>query len=882
MSISGGTKFGPYEILEPLGAGGMGEVYKARDTRLDRTVAIKVLPAQFAAHPEARQRLEREARAVSSLNHPNICALYDVGQQGETDYLVLEYLEGETLAARLKKGPLPLDAALRYAIEITGALARAHRTGVVHRDLKPGNVMLTRSGAKLLDFGLAKVKEAAKASDGEATAALTRDLTSPGTILGTFQYMAPEQLEGKDADPRSDIFSFGAVLYEMLTGRKAFEAKSQASLIAAILTTQPPAISELQSLAPAALDRVVRACLAKDPDERWQSAGDLARELKWIAEAEPQPEARPSTRRSVVPWIVAAAALLTAATVSLLHFREPAPQAQSFLFTIPTQAKLSSHLALSPDGTKLAFVGQNAEGKLVLWMRPLDRVEARQLPGTENADFPFWSPDSRQIAFFDPYYQGHLKKVDAGGGQPQIICDTPGGAGGDWAADGTIIFASDKDSAIYRVNSNGGTPVRITDPGAAGRHAYPSFLPDGRHFVFIDRLNHWQTEWQHARSVMVGSLDSHETKPLLEGHFNALFSQAANASRNVPGHLLFIRNGALMAQGMDPGSLQFRGEAVRVADNVATDIIFNFADFSASKTGVLALNTAVYQHELVWLDRGGRQLTPGIPVTKYAHPTLSASGRLAIFEQPDAKVLAQRLWKVDVDRGEVTLFDDEGLLPVFFPDGSAVAFACHVGNKLAFCRKPAGGAGQKETLWDSGPDKSPIDFSHDGRFLSFIDQTRGRELWILPMTGARQPYRFYQSQYLDRHGVFSADGKWIAYTSNETGQYNVYVQPFPATGEKWKVSGTGGAQPRWRGDSREVFYRTVDGKMMAVDIKTAGGFVAGAPHMLFQSSADPLYPNLGIPYAVTSDGQRFLVNVAADESRSPAITIITNWTAGLK
>jgi serine/threonine protein kinase/Tol biopolymer transport system component len=883
MTVNRGTKLGPYEIQDPLGAGGMGEVYKARDTRLDRTVAIKVLPAKVAANAEARQRLEREARAVSSLNHPHICTLYDIGQQDGLDYLVLEYLEGETLSSRLKQGSLPVETALRYAVEIAGALDRAHRQGVVHRDLKPGNIMLTRSGAKLLDFGLAKIKESAKGGGADATAALTRDLTSPGAILGTFQYMSPEQLEGKEADGRSDIFAFGAVLFEMLTGRKTFAGNSQASLIASILSAQPPPVSSVQALSPHALDRVVRTCLAKDPDERWQSAGDLARELEWIATKEPTTvPARAGSPVVRIAAIVAAVAVLAALAVSWLHFRERAPEQRSFRFTVPTQAKLAKALALSPDGAKLAFVGQNAEGKSMLWVRPLDKLDARPLPGTENAEWPFWSPDSRQIAFFDKYYQGHIKKIDAAGGQAQTICETPGGEGGDWGEDGTIIFSSFKDFAIYRVSAAGGTPVRITDPAATGGNDfYPSFLPDGKHFLYFRGSKFVPFKQRGPQSLMLGSIGSPEAKPVLETNYRALYAPASNLG-NAPGRLLFIRDGVLMAQEMDPASLQSRGEAVRVADALATDVEFGFADFAVSKNGVLALNTAEYQHELVWLDRAGKQLAPGIPVTEYAHPTLSPNGKQAIFEQPDVKSGHSRLWKLDVDRNEATLFEDEGGLPVFFPDGSAVAFRCNAADKTAFCRKAAGGAGSTEVLWESGNGKTPVDFSRDGRLLSYIDQTKGRQLWILPLTGDRKPFQFYKSEYLQRPGVFSPDGKWIAYTSNETGEYNVYVQPFPATADKWKVSAQGGAQPRWRGDGRELFYRTEDGKMMAVTVKTAGGFEAAAPHMLFQSSTDPLYPNLGIAYAVTADGQRFLVNTAMDESRVSPITIITNWTAGWK
>jgi eukaryotic-like serine/threonine-protein kinase len=879
VSLNRGAKLGPYEILDALGAGGMGEVYKARDTRLERLVAIKVLPAKLSAHPEARQRFEREARAVSSLNHPHICALYDIGRQDGIDYLVLEFIEGETLSSRLKQGALPVDTVLRYAIEIAQALDRAHRAGVIHRDLKPGNIMLTKSGIKLLDFGLAKVKEVASSKEADATAALTRDLTHPGAILGTFQYMSPEQLESKDADARSDLFAFGAVLYEMLTGRKAFDGKSQASLIASILTSDPPSVSGVQSgisrVSPTALDGVVRACLAKDPDERWQSAGDLARALKWIAEAEPLAAAgrAAASRNSLVAWAVAAIAALAGLSIAWLHFREQPAEARSIRFTIPTSARLPFQVRISPDGSKVAFVGQNAEGKAVLWLRSLDKLQPQPLPGTEGADQPFWSPDSRQVAFYDLY--DHLKRIDVASGQSHFICDAHTDLGGDWNTDGTILFSPAPVSGIYRVSASGGVPVQVTkpDPSKQLSHAYPSFLPDGKHFVYLERpriLGPGSTS-----TLLVGSLDSKEVKPLFAATFNGVFSAKP------PGHLLFVRDGALMAQEMDPKSLALRGEPVRIQDSLALDVPHTVADFSVSKDGVLALNSAVNQHELVWMDRAGNRLGEGIPVTKFAHPSLSPDNKEALFDTPDAKTMLTEIMKLDVQRGETSLFDSNASLPAYFPDGSAVIQTCTIENKPALCRKVTGGAGRAELFWDSGSGKSPVEISPDGRFLSFIDQTRGRELWILPMTGERRPYHFYASGHLERHGTFSPDGKWIAYTCDETGTYEVYVQPFPATGAKYKVSMQGGAQPRWRGDGKELFYRTEDGKMMAVPVKTAGGFESGVPKMLFKASADPLYPSLAIPYAVTKDGHRFLMNVARDETRASPVTVITNWTTVL-
>jgi serine/threonine protein kinase len=869
MSLTSGTRLGPYEILGQLGAGGMGEVYKARDLRLNRTVAIKVLPVDLAAHPERRQRLEREALAVSSLNHPHICALYDIGRQDGVDFLVLEYLEGETLAARLRKGPMPHPLALRCAIEIAGALHQAHRRGIVHRDLKPANVMLTASGIKLLDFGLAKQPAAGlRGDDGSAT--LAAELTSPGTILGTLPYMAPEQLEGKETDARTDIFAFGAVLYEMITGQQAFRGASQANLISAIITSNPP------PLAPPALDRVVRTCLAKDPDERWQSAADLARELQWLTESGPRAETAPP-RKPVVWMATTASAVLTLLAVSWLHFSERPPEPRSLRFTIPTEAGLPSRVSISPDGMRVAFTGQNAQGTIVLWVRSLDQPNAQWIPGTDGAAYPFWAPDSRQIAFFAVRA---LKKVDLAGGQPHIICDgLKGELGGDWGRDGSIIFSQDGNArgGIYRVSSNGGVPVQLTSPDNPDvGHAYPILLPDGRHFLYLKR----GYMYREAKSfAVVASLDSKQEFSLLEVNSNAVYSPASNTSSP---HLLFVRNGALMAQELDPANFRLRGEPSRIVDTVATDGVYHFSDMSASETGTLAFNSAAYLHELVWFDRSGNRLGAGTPAEKYAHPRLTSDSKQALFERIDPGGTDFSLWKLNVERGEVSLLQ-KGVAggPVPFPEGRSVVFRCMIGGRPKICRTSTGGAGRPEVFRDAGELAYPVDISPDSRFMSYSIPAPP-QIWIQPLTGDRPPFRLDPNESYQRHGTFAPNGRWIAYTSNETGDMEVYVQPFPATGEKWKVSSNGGAQPTWRRDCAELFYRTVDGRMMAVALKTAPKFEAGAPRMLFRSSADPLYPNLGFSYAVTADGQRFLVNTAMDVSRASPITVITNWQNLLK
>ncbi len=566
--------------------------------------------------------------------------------------------------------------------------------------------------------------------------------------------------------------------------------------------------------------------------------------------------ARAAPRGDRIGWIVAAAAIFVAVWLAWIHFREPMAETQSIQFTIPTEARIPSQVRISPDGTRLAFVGQNAEGKIVLWVGPLDGLRAQALAGTEGARYPFWSPDSRQIGYFV---------------WPQKLMRS---------RDGTILFSpsANEGTGIYRVNASGGTPVEVTNPGKSAKvtYAFPVLLPDGRHFLYLVRPNSSKGPSGEG-GIFAGSLDFKETKRLVA---TAYSSTLLPRSKTVPPYLLFVHDGALMGQEMNLAGPELRGEPFRILDTIATDAVYNFADFSVSENGILAHNSAVHQHELVWLDRTGKRLGSGTPVDRYAHPTLAAGARYAIFERMDPKDARPVLWRLDADRGEVSLFASSGGIPVFMRDGNTVAFSCALEGENGICRKSAGGASSEELMWESNSPKYAMDFSPDGRFMSY---TAGGSagLWILPLEGERRPYLFYPSASLLFHGRFSPDGKWIAYTSAETGDFEVYVQPFPATGEKWAVSAHGGGEPRWSQDMKEMFYRTMDGKMMAVPLKTTPRFEAGEPRMLFQSSADPLFPNLGIPYAVTADGQRFLVNAAIDESRTPPITVITNWTAEL-
>lgn len=880
MPLSTGTRLGPYEITTPAGAGGMAEVYRAVDTRLDRVVAIKVLPAHIANHDGLRQRLEREARAISSLNHPHISTLFDVGHQDGIDFLVMEFLEGETLAQRLTKGPLQFDQALRHAIEIAAALDRAHRQGIVHRDLKPANIMLTKAGAKLLDFGLAKYTAITPAL-GENTQTLA--LTSEGTILGTFQYMAPEQLEGKEADARADIFAFGAVLYEMVTGLKAFEGKSQASLIAAILTSQPPPISGMQALSPSALDRVVAACLTKDPEDRWRDAGDLKRELEWVGDSAETASTVKREGNYRVPWIactVAATAVAATLALAVVHFRETPAELPSLRFTVPSEARIPSHIAISPDGARVAYTGQNAEGRTLLWVRSLNGTASQVLTGTDDAKHPFWSPDSRFIAFFT---RTGLKKIEAAGGPPEVICDveTTGLPAGDWNREGTIIFSLSSFRGLYRVPAAGGTPAILIKPEGVTGYTNPHFFPDGRHFIFFRRTAPTSKIVDTSGGgIYVGSLDSNESKRLLATPIGGTIAQNSRASGGLT-FLLFLRNGALLAQQIDLEAIQLRGKPTLIANGVYIDTFFNFADFSASSNGILALNTAGQQHQLVLLDRGGKQLGSGTPVSSIAHPSLAPDGNTVVYNEPDPQNGVAEVWKLDLGRNTKSLvtFDSGSDFPVFSADGASIAFLSSKSGKYVVTRQSSEGGSNPETLLDSPPLKPVTGLSPDDKFLAFTENYR---LWILPLIGDRRPYRFYAVECYQQHGQFSPDGKWIAYSSNETGDFEVYVQPFPATGAKFQISTHGGAQPRWRGDGKEMYYRSRDGKVMAVSVSLGAKLEVGLPHMLFQVRPDPLYPSLGSSYDVTRDGQRFIVNTSFENDRGSPISVIVNWPAALK
>ena len=882
MTLQNGARLGPYEILSPLGAGGMGEVYRAKDTRLGRDVALKVLPEHMSSLPELRQRLEREAQTISQLSHPHICTLHDVGHQDGIDYLVMEYLEGETLADRLGKGPLPVEQALKFGIEIASALDVAHRNGIIHRDLKPGNVMLTRSGVKLLDFGLAKLQAAGAPGSPSVTSLPTafqesQPLTTRGTVLGTFQYMAPEQLEGKEADARSDIFGFGCVLYEMVTGTKAFSGKSQASLIGSIMTSEPPPASTVRPMTPPALDRIIRGCLAKDPEERWHTAHDVMLQLQWIAEGGsqagvPAPVVARRKNREKLAWGAAAAATLAAAALAVGFMRrEPTPP-RMLRFEIPTPPDVTAVDAprISPDGKLLAFNATDTSGKTRIWIRPLNALQAQPLAGTEGTTRPFWSPDSRFLGFFA---EGKLKKIDVSGGPPQKICDAATGADGTWSPEGVILYDGTGADPIYRVSASGGTPTVAVKHDASRKETqigWPEFLPDGRHYLYMA-----SGQKPEDSAYRIGVLDSTESQPL--GPAQTLVTYAP------PGYLLFARDRTLVAQPFDLKARKTKGEPSPLAEQIGTDAV-GLARFSVSRDGVLAYRTGESGSRLIWFDRAGKELGVEGDPGEIANPSLSRSGDRLAFSIVDARAGTSDIWVRDLARGVTSRFTfgpGDEITPLWSPDGSRVVFSSDRDGNFDLFEKAGSGSGEEKPLVEDGVFKFATAWSRDGRYLVYSrqDPKTGWDIWVLPTFGDRKPIAVVQSAFADLNGSISPDGRYIVYQSNESGRVEIYVQSFPGPGGKWQVSAAGGSDSSWRSDGREVFYRAPDQKIMAVEIGSGSDFQAGIPRPLFSGQIQS--GTRRNKYVATADGQRFLLAAPMGRESMTPTTIVVNWSAEL-
>ena len=897
MPIALGTRFGPYEIISAAGAGGMGEVYRAKDTRLDRLVALKVLPPELAHNPEKRQRFEREARSISTLSHPHICTLHDIGQQDGVDYLVLEYLEGETLEKKLEKGSMPAPEVLKYAIELADALDKAHQQGIIHRDIKPGNIMVTKSGVKLMDFGLAKLKsDPVPVADALTEMTADKKLTAEGTILGTFQYMAPEQLEGKEADARTDIFAFGAVVHEMTTGRPAFSGKTKASLIAAILSSDPKPITELAPMSPPALDHVVKTCLAKDPDDRWQTARDMKLQLKWIAAAGlqsglPAPVVVHRKWSESFAWAVAAVALLVAMSFAIGHFLTAPTEVSSIRSSILPPEKSAFYfmggsggpVTVSPDGRRLSFVATNADGKNLLWVRSLDALAALPLPGTEGAVFPFWSPDSRFIGFFS---DGKLKKIDAAGGSVQVLSEAPLGRGGTMNADGVILFTPDVRAPIYRVSATGGpgTPVTEFETDPLGTtHRWPYFLPDGRHFLYLVLRPGGGSK---TDGIYIASLDRKMNKFLLGATSNVVYAL---------GYLLFSRGNTLMAQPFDATHLELSGGAFPVAEQVQYDSLLWRGVFSVSQNGILAYQGGGIEQvgtQLLWLDRAGKQIEPIGEPAFYFTNSLSPDGQKLAVQVTDLQRKNSDIWVYELLGGTRNRFTFDSSLdaydsnPVWSPDGSRIVFASNRKGHFDLYQIASSGGAKEGVLLQSNDDKLPTSWSPDGRFIAYDSRDPKREtkgdIWILPLLGDRKPFPFLSTNFEKDSAQFSPDGRWIAYSSDESGKFEIYVAPFPGPGGKWQISTNGGFFPVWRRDGTELFYVALDNTtFMAAEIKMKGStFEVHTVRPLFQRQVRTLGGN---PYDVSGDGLRFLVNSIPRAEQNPApITLVTDWTAGLR
>ncbi len=892
-----GTQLGPYEITAPLGAGGMGEVYRARDSSLGRDVAIKVLPVAYSENTDRLRRFQQEAQAAGALNHPNILVIHHVGTHDGAPYIVSELLEGETLRERLHGGALPQRKAIDYGLQVAHGLAAAHEKGIVHRDLKPENIFITNDGrVKILDFGLAKLTGAGDTDQSQTDIPTRRVDTDPGIIMGTVGYMSPEQLRGHRADHRSDIFSFGAILYEMLSGKRAFHGESTADTMSAILRQDPPELSETNQNVNPALERVVQHCLEKNPEERFHSASDLAFAIQALSGSAAMSGqtvamaaqlARPRLDK-YFPWIVAGVFALTSIILlpfAISSFKRAPTHANVIRSAIlpPENANFTAlnQFAVSPDGLRFAFVARRAGGETVLWVRPLDALTAQPLAGTDGISSfspPFWSPDSRFIGFFA---QGKLKKIDAAGGPPQTLCDAPNGRGGTWNRDGTIVFAPNNLGPVHRVSAAGGASTAVTKLEESHRqttHRWPYFLPDGHHFIY--RIGATSSAARNENNgVYLSSLESQEQRLILRTDTSAAY---------VAGHLVFAREGTLMAQPFDEKSFQLTGDAFPIAERVQFDLGSVRAIFSISENGVLAFQSGFARGnaQLTWFDRSGKQTGQVGERDFYGQPRLSLDGQKLALVILDPQAGGTDIWLYELARNVPTRFTFDPAFetwPLWSPDGSQIVFTSNRKGQYDIYEKPSSGAGSEEVLFESNENKATTSWSADGRFIAFVNtDTKAntkQDLWILPLFGDRKPFPFLQTQFDEFNAQFSPDGRWIAYVSDESGNNQVYIAPFPGPGGKWQVSRSGGTEPRWRGDGRELFFLAPDNKLVAVDVNAKEA-------ILEIGNAQPLFEvhpatSPGTHYDVTRDGKRFMVSSAGEGSSAP-ITLVVNWTADLK
>ena len=896
MTLNAGSKLGPYEVVGAAGAGGMGEVYRARDTRLERTVAIKVLPSHLSSNPDLKQRFEREAKAISSLQHPHICTLYDVGSQDGVDFLVMEYLEGETLAERIRRGPLALPELTRIGAEITEALDRAHRAGIVHRDLKPANVMLTNAGAKLMDFGLAKPLAMAAGvgthpSNISGAPMLSAAMTSPnpqaspltvaGTVVGTVQYMSPEQIEGKEADARSDIFAMGTVLYEMATGKRAFEGKSQLTVASAILEKEPEPLHLARPASPATLEHVIARCMAKNPDERWQTARDVGTELKWAATSKDMASVatRPSSLKSRL--MVAAAAVGTAIVLITGYWMMPKPAGLNLhvAVNLPAGFRLdttNNSIALSPDGTRLAFTAVGTDGLQRLWVRALNGQEPQALTGTDGATYPFWSPDGQSLGFFAKH---KLKTIEIATGAVRALSDAPNGRGASWSSKGTIVFSPDYQTPLFAVPVSGGTPAQLTTLKLAGEsHRLPWFLPDGRHLLFTVLQNVASKD----DTVSWLDVDTRKTGAVMQER-----SQAQYAG----GYILYHHGKTLMGRPFDVRSLQTQGQAAIVAEDVISNSERATGQYSISQTGVLLYAT-------------GPGIDPSL-LTVYGEDGRKSHevGQPAIFTDihisPNGKKIAESvvrpdglndIWIYDLEGGNgrrLTFASDGRSNATWSPDSARIAFQ---GPASTVYEQPADGSSPERKLPIQLATSADYlqSWSPDGKSLAFMESDKnGLDIMVTPITSG-EPRKYASTPAWETEATFSPDGNWIAYSSDETGRYEIFVVPFPSGQGKFQVSSDGGQLPVWINGGRELAYMNDQRKLLAVEMKSHGTQMeVGRSRALFGGQTLPVLPGLeasasgASPTYITPDGKQIVLAVPTNLSSATPLNLVTNWTSNL-
>ena len=864
MSISSGTRLGHYEIVAPAGAGGMGEVYKARDVRLDRDVAVKTIKGPFT------ERFEREARAISALNHPNICTLHDVGQHDGSGYLVMEFIDGTPIA-----GPMPAEQAIAYGIQICEALYAAHKKGVVHRDLKPSNILVTKQGIKLLDFGLAKLAASNTAAAGTSSAvdqATVAALTGAHTVVGTPQYMAPEQIEGRDVDARTDIFAFGCVMYELLTGHRAFDGQTSSSVMAAVLAKEPEPIEKLVPLTPPALDRIISRCLAKDPEDRWQSARDVAAELKWVSQGGSQAglPAMVSNRRRTrerLAWAVSGVAAVAALAFAVAWMRRaPAPPPLvRFQLVLPSTLQNASPPMVSPDGRNVAFAADNG-GQRMVWIRSMDSLEPRSLPGTEGVYRPFWSPDSRFVGFIAG---SKMKKVDIAGGPPQTICDVGGNGDGSWSAEGVILFDGTVNDAMREVPAAGGVskPVVLDEgkPNGTPSSGWPEFLPDGKHFLY--------TVGTSDLTLKVGELGSTKSK--------TLFTTTTRVSYAAPGYLMFVRDRTLVAQKFDPDSLTLQGDPVPLGEGLGTDNV-GLASFSVSRTGVLVYRGGeLTGSRLIWVDRGGKE-TPALDAAADYHDTWFSPDRTRLAYDIGGDGGQNDIWIRDMNRGVSTRFTfgpSSNVDAIWSPDGRRIVYTSREKGPGDLFVKDASGTKDPEPLLVDKDEKYVSDWSPDGKYLLISWRGKDSGGWnisALTMDGEHKLVPIVKTQFNEIWATFSPDGKYIAYESNESGRFEIYVQEFPDARNKWQISTNGGVEPYWRGDGRELFYRN-GRQIVGVPVQIGSTFTAGTPAPILETRFSASIAR-GV-YRPAPDGQKFLVLAPRAAQVDTPATVVLNWTS---